>query len=128
MRAERVIRLLRGSERPAINDQGLRIGSLQFDRRLHQTLDRIGHIVQLIDHVGGSEAFRLTALGIDQLVEDQKQPKRLDRTAIEIVVAIFGIVEMEARELLEANEPSDDLLDIYVRRVMAEIDEAIGFG
>src|SRR5215472_12927150 len=35
---------------------------------------------------------------------------------------------MEARELLETNEPSDDLLDIYVRRMMAKVDEAIGLG
>src|SRR6266700_6033918 len=35
---------------------------------------------------------------------------------------------MEARELPEANEPGDDLLDVHVRRMMTEVDEAMGLG
>ena len=125
MGAERVIGVLRRAERGAIDDQRLRVGALQFDRRLHQALDRVGDVVRLIEHIGGRKTLRAARLGVDQFVEDQEQPERLDRAGVEIVVAIFGIVEMEAAEFPEAHEARDDLLDIDVGRVMAEIDEAL---
>ena len=43
---------------------------------------------------------------------------------IEIVVAVFRIVEVEAAELVELDQPRDDHLDVGVRRVVAEIDQA----
>ena len=57
MGAERVIGLLRRRQRGAVDDQRLGIGALQFDRRLHQALDRIGDIVRLVEHVGRSKAL-----------------------------------------------------------------------
>ena len=84
--------------------------------------------MRLVEHVGRVEARRAARGGVDQFVEDQEQAERLDRAGVEIVVAVFGIVEMEAGELAEADEPRDDLLDIDVRRVVAEIDQALAFG
>ena len=49
---------------------------------------------------------------------------RVDRAGVEIVVAVFRVVEVEAAELAEAGEAGDDLLDVDVRRVVAEVDEA----
>ena len=71
---------------------------------------------------------RLAHLGIDQFVEHQEQAERIDRARIEIVVAIFGIVEVEARQFPRADQPRHDLLDIGVGRMVAEIDEALGLG
>ena len=72
------------------------------------------------------EILGAAQLGIDQFVEDQEQPVGIDRAGVEVVVAIFGIVEMEAAELAELDQPRDDHLDIDVRRVVAEVDQAIG--
>ena len=65
-------------------------------------------------------------LGIDKLIEDEEQTEGIDRAGIEIVVAVFRIVEMEAGEPPGADEARNDLLDVGGRRVMAEIDEALG--
>ena len=112
----------------AIDEQRLRIGALQLDRRQDQALDRVGHVVRLVEHVGGIER-PAPALGrVDQLVEDPEKPERIDRAGIQIVVAVFRIVEMESAELADTDQPRHDLLDIDVRRVMAEIDQANAFG
>ena len=64
------------------------------------------------------------SLGVDQLIEDQEQLKRLDRSGIEVVVSTAAVVEMEAAKFLEMDQAGDDLLDADVGRVMPEIDEA----
>ena len=83
----------------AVDDQRLRVGALRFHRRGHQALDRIGDIVRLIEHVGGVEARRAAHGGVDELIEHAEQPKRVDGAGVEIIVAVFRIVEMEAGEL-----------------------------
>ena len=77
MGAERVVGRLRRGQRRAVDDQRLGIGALQFDRRLHQALDRIGDVVRLVEHVGRGEALGPAQLGVDQFVEDQEQPERV---------------------------------------------------
>ena len=72
----------------------------------------------------GSKPSALAQLGIDQFVEDEEQPIGIDRAGVEIVVAIFRIVEVEAAELPELDQPRDDHLDVDVRRVVAEVDQA----
>ena len=72
----------------------------------------------------GIEARRAGKLRVDQLVEDEEELVGIDRAGIEIVVAVFRIVEVEAAELLELDQPRDDHLDIGVRRVVAEVDQA----
>ena len=82
----------------------------------------------LVEHVGRIEAVGAAQFGIDQFVEDEEQPVGIDRAGIEIVVAIFGIVEVEAAELPELDQPRDDHLDVDVGRMVAEVDEAKGLG
>ena len=53
--------------------------------------------------------------------------KRLYRAGVEIVVAVFAVIEMKPAKLSKLNEPRDYLFDIDVWRVMSEIDEAIRF-
>ena len=65
-------------------------------------------------------------LGVDQLVEDEEQPVGVDRAGVEVVVAVLRIVEVEAAELAELDQPRDDHLDVDVRRMVAEVDEAEG--
>ena len=74
---------------PSVDERGLGISALDSRWPRHQAFDRIGDVVRLVDHVGGSKALRLALRGIDQFVEDEEQPERVDRTGIEIVVAIF---------------------------------------
>ena len=84
--------------------------------------------MRLIDHVGRSEAGRLSHLGVDELVENEEQAEGIDGAGIEIVVAIFRIVEVKARKLLDADQPRDDLFDVRVRWMMPEIDQAFRLG
>ncbi len=58
--------------------------------------------------------------GLDQFVEDEEEAEGIDRPGVEIVVAVFRIVEMEAAELPGIDQPRDDLLDVDVRRVVPE--------
>ena len=82
----------------------------------------------LIEHVGRREAGRAAQLGVHQLVEHQENLERIDRAGIQIVVAVFGIVEMEAAQALKLDQPRDDLLDVGRRRVMPEVDQALDVG
>ena len=94
----------------------------------HQALDRVGDVVRLVEHVRRVEVLGAAVLGIDQLVEDQEQPEGVDRAGIEVVVAVLRVVEVEAAELAELDQPGDDHLDVDVRRVVAEVDQAVGLG
>ncbi len=82
--------------------------------------------MRLVEHVGGREARRSAGIGIDQLVEHQEQLERVDGAAVEIVVAIFAVVEMEAAQPAELDQPRHDHLDVDGRRMVAEIDQAEG--
>ena len=59
-------------------------------------------------------------------MEHQIEPERRDRGGVEVVVAVLAVVEVEAAELAEAGEAGDDLLDVDGRRVVAEVDQALG--
>jgi hypothetical protein len=82
--------------------------------------------VGLVEHVGGIEARQLLDLGFDQLVEDQEQLEGLDRSGVEVVVAVLAVVEVEARELAELDQPGHDHLDVDVLRVVPEVHERAG--
>lgn len=121
---QRIIVLLVAIQSRAIHQQRLRIGAADFVGTGNQAFDWVGHIVRLVDHMGGMEALHATMFGIYQLVEDEEQAVRLDGAGIQIVIAIFRIVEVETTELAELDEPGDDHLDIGVRRMVTEINEA----
>ncbi len=84
--------------------------------------------MRLVEHVSGVELRRAALRGVDEFVEDEVEAERVDGAGVEIVVAVFGIVEVEAGELAGADQARDDLLDIDVRRVVAEIDETARLG
>jgi len=73
--------------------------------------------------MGGVEAWRLACLCVDQFVEDQEQAIGIDAACIQVVITVFAVVEMEAAELAELDQPGNDHLDVDVRRVVAEIDK-----
>ena len=82
--------------------------------------------MRLVEHVRRRDVFRAPPFRVDKLVEDEEEPERIDRTGVEIVVAVFRIVEVEAAELFRMDEARDDHLDVHVRRMVAEVDEAEG--
>ena len=84
--------------------------------------------MRLVEHIGGIKARRAPRARIDQFVEDEEQAERIDRSGVEVVVAIFGIVEVEAGQPAGADEPGDDLLDVDVGRMVSEVDQAMGLG
>ena len=77
--------------------------------------------MRLIEHVGRRESGRLALRRVNEFIEDSKQPKRINRPCVEIVVSVFGIIEMKTGELADANKTGDDLFDIHVWRVMAKV-------
>src|SRR5262245_35437323 len=111
-----------------IHQESLYISSLNFDRRTYEAFDRVGDIVRLINQIGWGEARCFASLGGNKLVEYEKEPERIDGTGVEIIVAIFGIIEVEAREPFCANEAGNDLLNICRGSVMPKIHEALGLG
>ena len=112
-------------ERFVIDETCLRVCLLKLVDRLEQRLDWILEIVALVDHVGGVEASELLPRREYQLVKDQEEDVRLDRARGEVVVAVLGVVEVEATQLANAKQPRDDELDVRVRQVMPEIDETL---
>ena len=66
----------------------------------------------------------LRQLRLDQLVEHQEQPERIDRAGVEVVVAVLGIVEVEAAEAPRVHQARHDHFDVDVGRVVAEVDQA----
>jgi hypothetical protein len=98
---QRIVPVLISAERLAVDQQCLCVGPANFIGARDQALDWIGDIVRLVDHVGGMEIFHAAIFRIDQFVEHKEQPVGVDRAGIQIVIAILGIVEMEAAEFLE---------------------------
>src|SRR5215207_8601762 len=115
---------LRLRERVAVYEVRLDVGARQLHGARHQGLDRVGHVVRLVEHVGRRELLDLRQLGVHQLVEDEEELEGLDRARVEVVVAVLRVVEVEAGELAELDEARDDHLDVDVRRVVAEVYEA----
>ena len=123
-RHERIVGLLIAGKRLAIDEMGLHVGARPA-RWLLATSDSIGSVT-LCDWssmYAGRKSRHTRPFGIDELVENQEQLKRLDRSRIEVVVSVLAVVEVKPAELAELNQPRDDQLDVDVRRVMAEIDE-----
>ena len=84
--------------------------------------------MRLVDHVRRLKSRARVELGFDQLIEDQEELVRIDSPGVEIVVAVFAVIEMKAPELAEAVQARHDLLDIDIGGVVAEIDQALSFG
>src|SRR3984885_8060711 len=84
-----VVVRLRAGKRVPIDEKRLRIGALRFQSRNNQALDRIGHVMRLIEHVGRIEPRRAADAGVNELVENEEQAEGVDRAGVEIVVAIF---------------------------------------
>src|SRR5208282_2275731 len=103
----------------------LRVGSLKCDGALEETLDWIGYDVTLIEHVGRREARSATQLGVHELIENQENLERVDRAGVQIVVAIFGIVEVKAAKALKLDQARNDLLDVRGRRMMTQVHQAL---
>ncbi len=76
----------------------------------------------LVDHQ--RELRQLAAPGGKQLAEDQEELERLDRARRQVVVAVARVVEVEAAEPPRHGQPAHDLLDVRVREVVAQVDEA----
>ena len=64
--------------------------------------------------------------GEHQFVKHKEQPVRLDRSGCEIVVAVFRVVEVEPAQFPGPEEARDHQLDVGVRQMMSEVDEALG--
>ena len=130
---QRIICVLRRSQGCTIHQQRLRISALHLNGGLHEALNRVGNIVALVEHIGGREALAraggLECLRrVNQFVKYQKQPERLDRPGVEIIVTIFAVVEMEARQFIKPHQTRHDLLNINVWRVVAKINQTFRLG
>ena len=90
--------------------------------RLDEVLDRILEVVALVDHVG--ERRHRPAAVLEQLEHHEEELVGADRADGEVVVAVLRVVEVEAAEPAGHRESRDDLLDVRVREVVAEVDEA----
>jgi hypothetical protein len=55
--------------------------------------------VGLVEHVRGIESRQPPLLGVHQLVEDQEELEGLDGAGVQVVVAVFAVVEVEAGQL-----------------------------
>src|SRR5689334_22833089 len=97
---------------------GLHVGSHQFNSTDYQRLDGIGYVVRLVQHVSRIKIGNAGEFCINQFVENEEELKWLDRPRVEVVITVFAVVEMEAREFGELNQAGDDHLDIYIRRVV----------
>ena len=126
-RAQRLVRLLQHGQRGAVHQQRLCVSAGELDRARHQALDRVGHVVRLIEHVRGLQRH-LAPGGVGQLVEHQEQPVRIDRARIQVIVAVFRVVEVEAAEPPGMDQARDDHLDVDVRCMVTEVDQAEGLG
>src|SRR6185369_3193258 len=105
----------------------LHVRAHQLNRAHHQRLNRVSDVVRLVQHVCRIEIRNAVELRINELVKNEKELKRFDRSRIEIVVPILAVVEMKTRELTKLNQPRDDHLDIDIRRVVTEVNEAERF-
>src|SRR5215204_98694 len=117
-------RLMRG-ELVVVDQTRLRVRLLELIDGLKQRLDWILEVVALVDHVRRIEAREPFALGEHQLVEDQEERIRSDRSRREIVVAVHRVVEVKATELPCTEQARDDELDVRARQMMSEIDETL---
>ena len=126
-RHQRVVRLLVPVERGAVDEQRLRVGALHLHGADHQALDRVGDVVRLVDHVGGVEARRaaLSSASTSSLKTRNSRYGSIE-PASRSSSPYLRVVEVEAAELAELDQPRDDHLDVDVRRVVAEVDEAEG--
>src|SRR5690606_5929243 len=98
--------------------------ALQGHYALQQGFDGILEVVALINHVSRLEGFQAFVGRVDELVENEEEPVRPDRTRRQVVVAVHVVVEVETTELTCRQKPRDDELYIGIREVMTEIDQA----
>ncbi len=123
-RGEGIIRVLCCPQGDTVHKARAGIGALHLHRGHHQAFDRVGDVMRLVQHMGGVEAGGILVL--HQLVEHEEQTVGVDGPGIQIVVAIFAVVEVEAAEFAKADQAGDDLFDVHVGRVVAQIDQTFG--
>ena len=119
-----VVGVLRLGERVAVDEQRLRDGELHLVGRLDEVFERVLEVVRRVDHVaqGGHRAAAVRRRAQD----DEEELVRVDRPDGEVVVAVLRVVEVEAAESAGHRQAAHDLLDVRVRQVVAEVDEALG--
>src|SRR5215213_3448132 len=122
-RRQRVALLLRFPESLAVNQMRLHVCAHKLDGTRHQRLHRVRDIMRLVKHVDRGEVLNALQLGVNQLIENQKELEGLDGARVQIIVAVLAIVKMEARQLAELYETRDDHLYVDVRRMMAQINQ-----
>ena len=81
--------------------------------------------MRLVEHMRRIETLGLTHFRVRQFVEYQKQAVRIDGSRIQIIVAIFAVVEMKPTKFAELDQPRHDHLDIHRWRMMPKIDQTI---
>ncbi len=121
-----VVAFLMVGELGAVHEVRLHVRPHQLRGARHQRLDGVGHVVGLVEHVGGVEARHRRKLGVHQLVEDEEELERLDGARVQVVVAVLAVVEMEAGQLSELDQAGDDHLDVDVGCVVPQVDQGEG--
>ena len=84
--------------------------------------------MRLIQHVRGIEVRGIAVLGINELIEYQKLLIGIDAATIEIVITVFAVIKMKARQFSKLNQARDDHFDIYIRRMMPQVNQRLRFG
>ena len=120
----RIVVVLRRGEGGVVEEGCLGDGDLDLIGRLNHVLERILEVVRGVDHVGDVGHPPIAVL--EQLDDDEEELVGVDRTDGEVVVAVLRVVEVEAAEPADHRQPADDLLDVRVRQMVAEVDEAGG--
>ena len=78
----------------------------------------------LVKHMSQHQPFDFSHFRINQFVENQKQAVRVNRAGIEIIITIFGIIEVKAAKFSGANEAGDDHFNVHVGRMVAKVNKA----
>ena len=124
LRHRDVVGLLAVGEHVAAHQQRPGVRPLKVVHGLQQGLDGVLDVVALVDHVRRVEgAARRGGLegGVYQLAEHQEQLVRLDRARRQVVIAVLGVVEVEAAELAGRHESRDNQLDVRIGQVVAQV-------
>ena len=121
-----VVGVLRLPQRRPVDEQRLRDRALDLVGGLDEVFDRVLEVVRRVDHVA-HRRHRAAAV-LDELAHDQEELVRVDRSDGEVVVAVLGVVEVEAAEATDHGQAADDLLDVGVGQVVPEVDEAAARG
>ena len=99
-----------------------------FDRRLHEALDRVGDVVRLVDHIGGANPSALRRSASISSLKTRKSRNGATEPASRSSSPYLKSLKWKPASFPETHQPGDDLLDVDVGRVVAEIDQAERLG